>query len=140
MKARRKRTIGVVEIVSLPEWHLHGIVARIDTGALTSSIDVPYSLLPAATARGRSLVRITLGEDAAARSIDLPVVRFRRVRNPSGAVTQRPMVQALVVLGGKRFRTTLNLHCRRGMVYRLIIGRRALAGRFVVDVERGAER
>jgi hypothetical protein len=140
MSFRRKRVIGVVETVSLPEWGLHGIVARIDTGALTSSIDVPYALLPAAGKNGRSLVRMTLGEGSEARSIILPVVSFHRVRNPSGAVTRRPMVKALVVLGRRRFRTPINLHRRPGMVYRLIIGRRALAGRFLVDVERSVQR
>lgn len=135
-----KRKIGVLELVSIPEWDLYDLKAKIDTGAFTSSIDVArVVLLPAEGGRPpRAQVYFGTGEER--RAVVTPVVGFRRVRNPSGQVTIRPIVEAKICLGGKRFRTTINLHRREGMTYRMIIGRKALYGRFVVDVERRKRR
>lgn len=135
---RKKRRIGVLERVSIPEWGLHAIEARVDTGAFTSSIDVrAVHVVPGAVDdRGRQLATISFDDGRGRRSLSVPVLGFRKVRNPSGGVTSRPFVEAVIVLAGRRFRTPINLHRREGMTYRMLIGRRALTGRFVVDVDR----
>jgi len=140
MKPSKKRRIGAVELVSIPEWGLRGVKAKIDTGAFTSSIDVSSVHVHARGEGAKPLAVLTLGEGRAAVTVTAPVVGFRRVRNPSGQVTVRPIVEAVISLSGKRFRTQINLHRREGMNYRMIVGRRALAGRFVVDVARGRAR
>lgn len=133
---RRKRVIGVLETVSIPEWRLYGIQARVDTGALTSSIDVPRAVVVEPGDGRRPYAEITAGEGEEARTVKVLIVGFRTVRNPSGHASRRPIVEAVIELGGRRFRTQINLHRREGMTYRMIIGRRALAGRFLVDVAR----
>lgn len=136
----KKSRIGAVERVSIPEWGLKNMRAKIDTGAFTSSIDVE-SVLVSTTDGGQShYAIITFLEGSRQRIIRAVVAGFRRVRNPSGVVTNRPTVKVVVVLGGRRFRTLVNLHRREGMSFRMIIGRRALAGRFVVDVALGRKK
>jgi hypothetical protein len=139
-KKGRKRRIGAVELLSIPDWGLRGVRAKIDTGAFTSSIDVTNVEVRSQGEGTMPLAAITIGEGRAAITVTAPVVGFRRVRNPSGQVTVRPIVEAVVSLRGKRFRTQINLHRRAGMTYRMIVGRKALAGRFVVDVARGRKR
>jgi hypothetical protein len=127
----------VRELVSIPEWGLRDIQAKVDTGAYTSSIDASRVIIFWQDDDGRSpYAEITFGTGDDARTVVAPVVGFRRVRNPSGHVTNRPIVEARLELGGRRFRTAINLHRRLGMSCRMIIGRKALAGRFVVDVSR----
>jgi hypothetical protein len=136
-RRRRKRWIGVRELVSIPEWGLSDLEAKVDTGAYTSSIDVSRVIIFGQDGEGRApYAEITFGTGDDARTVVAPVIGFRRVRNPSGHVTNRPIVEARLELGGKRFRTAINLHRRVGMRCCMIIGRRALAGRFVVDVSR----
>ena len=136
-RRRTKRRIGVWEVVSIPEWNLHGIQAKIDTGAYTSSIDASRVVIFEMEEDGSApYAEITFGVGEESRTVRAPVVAFRRVRNPSGHVTNRPIVEAVLSLGGKKFRTTINLHRREGMTYRMIVGRKALAGRFVIDVAR----
>ena len=137
---RPKRRIGHIERVSIPEWGLYGLKAKIDTGAFTSSIDVRSVQVVGAQNGDSSEALITLGDGRLERTLRAPVVAFRKVRNPSGEVTTRPIVEAVISLGGRRFRTQINLHRREGMTYRMIVGRRALAGRFVVDVDRRSRR
>ncbi|HVR74122.1 MAG TPA: RimK/LysX family protein [Planctomycetota bacterium] len=131
-----KRRIGVLEHVAIPEWGLYNVQARIDTGASTSSIDVSAVQVfsPGFGALPRAVITVDDGEGT--RTVSVPVAGFRKVRNPSGHVSNRPIVEAVIVLRGRRFRTPINLHPRKGMTYRMIIGRRALMGRFVVDVDR----
>jgi len=135
-RRRLKRRIGVWEEVSIPEWNLHGIQAKIDTGAYTSSIDASNVVIFEPEKGAAPYAEITFGVGEESTTVRAPVVAFRRVRNPSGHVTNRPIVEAVLSLGGKKFRTTINLHRREGMTYRMIVGRKALAGRFVIDVGR----
>lgn len=139
-RRRLKRRIGVREVVSIPEWNLHGIEAKIDTGAYTSSIDASSVIIFNTEGGSASYAEITFGVGDESHTVTAPVVAFRKVRNPSGHVTNRPIVEAVLSLGGRKFRTTINLHRREGMTYRMIVGRKALAGRFVVDVARKTRR
>jgi hypothetical protein len=127
----------VRELVSIPEWGLRDIQAKVDTGAYTSSIDASRVVIFSQDDDGRTpYAEITFGTGDEAHTVVAPVVGFRKVRNPSGHVTNRPIVEARLELAGRLFRTAINLHRRAGMRCRMIIGRRALAGRFVVDVSR----
>jgi hypothetical protein len=135
-RRRTKRRIGVWEEVSIPEWNLHGIRAKIDTGAYTSSIDASRVVIFDREVGSAPYAEITFGVGEESHTVTAPVVAFRRVRNPSGHVMERPIVEAVLSLGGRKFRTTINLHRREGMTYRMIVGRKALAGRFVIDVAR----
>ena len=130
----KKRRIGIRELVSIPEWGLAGVEAKIDTGAYTSSIDVSRVVIYSRGDGSPSYAEITIDAGGECRVVTVPIIGFRRVRNPSGQVTNRPIVEARLSLAGKRFRTPVNLHRREGMRCRMIVGRRALAGRFVVDV------
>jgi hypothetical protein len=66
--------------------------------------------------------------------VETPVVCMTVVRNTGGMREHRPVVEALVRLGPVLRRIRLTIACRAGMRYRMILGREALAGAFVVDV------
>jgi len=124
-------TLGAVELVALPAWGVERLPARVDTGARTSALHVE-----ALTELGDGRVRFELGEGAERRVLEASVKRRGRVRSTSGALTGRVFVTALLRLGPVDARVELGLVDRGEMHYRMILGRSALAGRFVVDVSR----
>jgi hypothetical protein len=131
--------IGWKEYLDFPEWGLRRVKAKADTGARTSALDaVGYELYHAEgvglCVRLRlALTRRHVGE---LKVIEVPVLRLVTVRNSGGAEEQRPLIEAEVRLGPVRKRILLTVTNRAPMRFRMILGRRALGGDFVVDVSR----
>ena len=68
-------------------------------------------------------------------TFEAKVVSEKRIRDASGDVLKRPVVELEVCLSGQRRKELFALGSRSAMNYRVILGRRALAGRgLVVDV------
>lgn len=130
--AAERQTIGHVEDVRI----IPGDVifrARIDSGAETSSLDV--SDMVEFQRDGKPWVRFTAA-NAAGRSLTLerPVVRTANVRRSGAATQQRHVVLIGLCLGRVFADAEVNLTDRAGMTYRMLIGRRFLADRFLIDV------
>ena len=60
------------------------------------------------------------------------LVAVRAVRSSNGEVESRPVIRTPVV-GGRRFPIELTLTRRDEMGFRMLLGRRALRRRFVID-------
>lgn len=130
-----KTLVGWREVVDLPEWGIHGVVAKIDTGARTSSLHVE-DLEEIAPGRIRFHVILSRGETPERVEAEADLVRISNVRPSTGRPQQRRVVRTDVVLGGKRKEVEISLVSRKGMLCRMLVGRRALGEDFVVDPER----
>ena len=64
---------------------------------------------------------------------EAPLVEERYVCDSGGKRTLRPVIQTTVLLNGKDIEVELTLVSRDTMGFRMLIGRQALRGRFVVD-------
>lgn len=130
--------IGWKEYVDFPDWAILHVKVKIDTGARTSALDVPqYELIESASPGPIALLRLVLGrKHPEPRLIDVPVLRTIRVRNSGGTCELRPLIETTIRLGPVTQRIAVTLTNRSGMLFRMILGRNALAGRFVVDVSR----
>lgn len=126
--AAEKLTIGAVESVTLHPWKIT-LPARIDTGATTSSLDAREI-----TVRDKRVV-FTLADKYGGLELQMPLVEWRKIRTSEGA-ERRPVVEVELCLGSKQFRTQVTLNDRSRVKYPFIVGRRALQGRFLVDVSR----
>jgi hypothetical protein len=130
--------VGWKEYVALPEWGIRRLKAKIDTGARTSAIDATgYELRE--TAAGLVVrMRLPLSRRHPERLtvVEAPVLRMLAVCNSGGLREDRPLVEALLRLGPVTRRIRLTVASRAGMRFRLILGRKALEGDFVVDVSR----
>lgn len=124
-------TIGAVELVALPAWGIERLPARIDTGARTSALHVERL-----SELGDGRVRFELGEGAERRVLEAIVARRGRVRSTSGKLAGRVFVTANVRVGAIEARIELGLVDRGKMRFRMLLGRSALAGRFLIDVSR----
>jgi hypothetical protein len=135
---RENRTVGWKEYLDLPELGIFRLKAKVDTGARTSTLHVDALNVLAELADGSALVELTLTPDrrrpeqrvqARAR-----VLRRIRVVDSGGHAEVRPVIETEMVLGPVRKRILVTLTDRSNMLFRMILGRKALEGDFRVDV------
>jgi len=127
--------IGWSELVDLPEWGVRRLRAKADTGARTSALHVEnVEELP----RGRVAFDIILDRRRRHRRIrvETRIRRRARVRSSTGHYTTRIFVSTWLRLGPVQREIEISLVDREGMLFRMLLGRSALAGAFVVDVAR----
>jgi hypothetical protein len=131
-KPGARQTIGAIELVTIPEFGVERLPARVDTGARTSALHVERL-----SELGNGRVRFELVTQRPRRAtIEAVVARRGRVRSTSGKLESRVFVTANVRLGERETRIEIGLVDRGAMQYGMLLGRSALAGRFVVDVAR----
>jgi hypothetical protein len=130
MPLKRRIVIGCVEPVDIPAFGLFGVEARVDTGALTSALHVE-NLEELAGGRVGFEVRSVRGRGK--QRFVLPVSRRGQVRASTGALDARIFVATRVQLGAVLRRVEIGLVDRTKMEFRMLLGRSALAGYFVVD-------
>jgi len=129
-----KATIGAVERVAIPSANIT-LLARVDTGAASSSLDARDVRIRGP--RGARTVRFTLvGGDGRRIVLELPLAGYRSVSTSDSRSERRPVVRLEICVAGQQFEADLTLNDRSHMEHRMLLGRQALAGRFVVDVDR----
>jgi hypothetical protein len=126
--------IGWTEYVDLPDWGVRRLLAKVDTGARSSALHVEnIRELP------RGLVRfdVVLHRDHRDRRVPVRahVKRRSRVRSSNGEIHQRLFVETTLRLGGIEKPIEVGLVDRAKMIHRMLLGRAALAGPFLVDVD-----
>lgn len=129
-----KKTAGWVETLVFPENGLE-VTAKLDTGAKSSAIDAESveSFEKDGQPWVRFAVRARKGSDDK-RWFEARVTGMKRIRTSFGRETRRT-VNLWVCLGGQRRRVLFTLGERENMNYRVLLGRRALEGRLLVDPE-----
>lgn len=129
-------TIGWLEHVDLPEWGVKGLVAKIDTGAKTSAIHVEN--IQADEDTEEIEFDVVLSRLRPDRTVHVKTKPVRRVvvKSSSGAKQTRYVVATLMRMGAVEKRVEITLVSRKRMMRRMLIGRRALDGTFVVDVSK----
>jgi hypothetical protein len=130
--------IGWREQLALPDLGITEVKAKIDTGARSSALhafDVEIF-----ECDGKPMVRFKVHpyQRDAHRTVtaEAELLDQRQVRNSGGQVQVRPVIQTPVELGGDRWLIELTLTNRDVMGFRMLLGRQALRGRFLVDVSR----
>lgn len=135
--ADEKRIIGWLERVYLPEYGF-ALKAKIDTGAKNSSIhavDIEY-VEKEGRLKGSRIRFKTIDLKGRYRTIEVDLLRQVRVKKVSSETEARPEIEMEICLVGIRKRIRVNLIDRGEMNYRIILGRSALEGDFVVDVSK----
>jgi hypothetical protein len=135
-QAQQLPLIGRREHVDFPDWGVTRVRAKIDTGAYSSALDVAGHELLETEGGPVAELRLILNRrrPAAVRVVRAPVVGFTTVRSSTGCEQRRPVIEALVRLGQVTRRIRLTVTDRSSMRCRMLLGRQALAGAFVVDV------
>ena len=127
--------IGWREWVALPELGIDGIKAKVDTGARSSSLHAFDIRLVERDGRRYARFRIhpIQRNTKITMAAEAEVIEFRPVKSSTGHITRRPVVLTEIVLMGERWPIELTLASRDEMGFRMLLGREAVRGRFVVD-------
>ena len=127
-------TLGWREWLTLPDLGIALIRAKVDSGARSSALHVRSH---ETFHRGdREYVRFVVdtgveGDDAV--PAEAPVLDRRHVTDSGGHRTERVFIRTRVRLAGHEWEADVNLAHRTNMLFPMLLGRTALAGRFVVD-------
>jgi hypothetical protein len=131
----KRPVIGWREWVQLPELGVFVIKAKVDTGAATSSLHA--FRLERFERDGVPFVRFEIHPRQRSKrpsiECEAPIVRDTAVRNPGGRTELRPVIASTLVIAGRPVEAMINLTGRDEMGFRLLLGRRTLRNRFVVD-------
>ena len=127
--------IGWREWIELPELGISRVKAKVDTGARSSAL---HAFDVKTVKRGRREY-VTFKVHPRQRDTKLTVearaevVEHRLVRSSGGQRTLRPVIETLVEFDGESWPIELTLVGRDEMGFRMLLGRQAVRGRFVVD-------
>ena len=134
MLAASKTIIGWKESVDLVDWHINNLPSKADTGARRSVIDatnieetgdgwVEFDVMLHRTARDlRQRIRARISHES-------------DVKSSNGIKEKRYFVETQIKVGKVVKEIELSLADREGMTCRMLLGRKALEGQFIVDSE-----
>jgi len=132
--AKNSQVIGWRERVSLPDWGIKRIKAKIDTGARTSAIHVStLEELDDGSVRFEVVVRE--GPSRKTSWVTARPVRRTTIKSSSGHRQKRIVIVTRIRIGEIEREVELTLVSRKGMLCRMLVGRTALSG-ILVDPRR----
>lgn len=136
-EGKRKTLIGRREHISFPELGLKNIEAKIDTGAYTTALHC-HDIRIIEKNGERTLcfkpLKTTDSTAETAKDICTQLFWIKEIRNSFGEVESRYIIKTPVRMGKKKVKAFISLTDRGNMRYPVLIGRRILKNRFIVDV------
>lgn len=137
LKIKHKITLGRIETVSFPELNLYNIEAKVDTGAYTTALHCHS--IEVKTENNRQILCARLLDPNHAEYNDMPLCFYgfkkKLIRNSFGQVEERFIIKTRIRMGGKTILAFVSLSDRESMKYPVLLGRKILKGRYLVDVE-----
>ena len=127
----RPRMLGWREWVALPEFGLRQIKAKMDTGARSSVIHT-FAIERPAPGRLRFGLH-PLQNSGQELWCEAEMIDERWVTDSGGHRELRPFIRTPVRLGQETVSVEISLTARDTMRFRLLLGRTALSGRYVID-------
>ncbi len=135
-KKRQLRIIGRREFIDFPELGMKNIEAKVDTGAYTCAMhchDISEKEID-----GKNVLCFYL-LDPSHEEYNRTEHCFsdyfkKRIKSSSGEMEERFIIKTLIKLGKRKVRTTISLTDRGNMRYPMLLGRRMLKAKFIVDI------
>jgi hypothetical protein len=133
-----KKIIGRKEKITLPELGLMSVWAKIDTGAFTSSLHAEH--IREEVLDGKKLLKFEIlmagHKNFTGKTLSFEDYRQKKVKNSFGQAETRYLIVTKIKLAGETFAAEFTLSDRSSMKNSILLGRKILRDRFLVDVNR----
>lgn len=130
-----KRTIGRKDIVSFPEFDLHNVPVKIDSGAYSSSMHCHS--IDLRTENGKEILEVVFLDPAiegyTGKTFRFEQFKRKAVKSSNGISEERFFVTGTVRLFNETVETLFSLTERTGLRNPILLGRRLLNKRFLID-------
>lgn len=132
MSTRKQKVIGWKETVDLPNWGIESIIAKSDTGARRSALDV-CNVIELPDNQIQFDIILDRKDRSRTKTVIAPIDHQTHVRSSNGEQHERYFVRTTVVIHGRAKEVEFSLVSRESMMCRILLGRKALEGDFLVD-------
>lgn len=121
MQKQNRETINVFEQVSLPEFGIEDVSAKIDTGAYTGALHC--SIITTEVKGDKKILKFSPLDDTT-KTVTKKDFTEKNVKSSNGVSSKRFFVSTDIVISGKKYPIKLSLASRTGMRRPVIIGRK----------------
>jgi hypothetical protein len=129
----KKKIVGRKELISILDLELYDLDAKVDTGADSNALHCDDIYVD-----DDNVVHFKLHDEVHpsyhGKEMQMPLYRMKRVKSSNGVIQERPSIKVQVKLFDEEYTTVISLTNRADMKYPMLIGRKFLSGKFLVDV------
>jgi hypothetical protein len=133
---KKIKLIGRREYVDFPELNIFKVEAKIDTGAYTSALhchDIAVKEIGGKQVLCFKILDETHPEYSEQEHLFEDFIQ-KNIKSSSGEAELRYIIKTLLIIGHKRIRTAVSLTDRGNMRYPVLIGRKMIKNKFIIDV------
>lgn len=130
--------IGRREFIDFPLLNLFGLEAKIDTGAFTSALHCKDIEVRSIDGLDTLCFRLLDESHPEYSNNEYRFTQFSKktIKSSFGESEDRYIIQTLIQIAGKKINCSISLTDRTNMRYPVLIGRRTIKGKFIVDVSK----
>lgn len=130
-----KKIVGRKEIISIMDLELYDLDAKVDTGADSNALHCDDIFIDE-----NNMVHFKLLDKVHpayhGKKMVMPLHELRRIKSSNGQVQERASIKVRVDFFGKKYKTVISLTNRADMKFPMLIGRKFLTNKFLVDVSK----
>jgi hypothetical protein len=136
LRKRKKQIIGTTDFIDLPQLELPSVACKIDTGAYTSTINCSDVYLKSVEKSEFLCFKLFAPKFNITNPKEFHFNNFkqRKVRSSNGLMEIRYSITTPVIIFNRTLNTEFTLSFREKMRFPILLGRRFLRNRFIVDV------
>jgi hypothetical protein len=135
-KNKPKAVIGRLEYINIPKFGLYGIVAKIDTGAYRGTIHADN--IREVEKGDKTYLEFSILDDENPESEKkihkVSKYKIAKVRGSQSDFAERYVIPVKIEMAGRVIKTQMSLSNRKELRNPVLIGRKALRNKFLVDV------
>lgn len=129
-----KKIVGRREIISIIDLELYNLDAKVDTGADSNALHCDHIEICEESNTVTFTLLDEIHESYHGKRLIFPLYKLKKVKSSNGQIQTRPSIKVSVEFYGKKYKSVISLTNRADMEFPMLIGRRFLSGRFLVDV------